>query len=552
MTSPTPETPAIDRQRYRVILIFFARMIGHLAWWDLVFVRIPLIGDRARQNRPQRYRLLARRFRALAVAMGGVMIKLGQFLSSRVDVLPQEITDELRGLQDEVPPEPPARIFAVLREDLGDLEKRFAAVDQEPVAAASLGQVHRAWLLPTDAHSERGEPVVVKIRRPGIEKLVATDLAALHIVARWFMRYRPIRKRADVPALMREFAHTLEEELDYTSEADNAERFAAMYAGSAVVYIPRVHREHSTARVIVLEDVTAIKIVDMAGMVEAGIDTKEVAGVLLEAYFGQIFKEGFFHADPHPGNLFVRPYPDGTYDPEKVKSRPFRLIFVDFGMVGRVPELMGENLRKLLASVSRRDARALTESYQDLGFFLPEADLDRITEVQGIMLDRIWGRKLLDLAQPDPREVQELSREFRDLLYDFPFQVPQDFIYLGRAIGMVSGLVTQLNPEINPWYYLEKFGRQIISEQPGREITWQTAVEAIRPYLETPDQVRRVLKMLENGRLKVQTVSDKESNRRLEKRLNQLSWSILGAAGILSSTLLYLNRKRENDNGGKD
>ena len=550
MTSVVQDS-VIDRQRYRTILTFFARVIAHFIWWDLIFAHIPFIGAQARQTRPRRYRMLARRFRRLAVTMGGVMIKLGQFLSARVDVLPPEITDELKGLQDEVPPEPPERIFAILNEDLGDLSQRFATVEQQPLAAASLGQAHRAWLLPEDDASERGAPVVVKIRRPGIENLVATDLAALRIVARWFMRYRPIRKRADAPALMEEFAHTLEEELDYNSEADNAERFAAMYTGSDNVYIPAIYREHSTERVIVLEDVTAIKIVDMEGMAAADIDAKEVASVMLETYFGQIFKEGFFHADPHPGNLFVRPYPDELWDREEREKRPFWLIFVDFGMVGRVPELMGENLRKMLVSVSRRDARALTDAYQDLGFFLPDADLDRITEVQTIMLDRIWGRKLLDLAQPDPREVQELSREFRDLLYDFPFQVPQDFIYLGRAIGMISGLVSQLDPEINPWYYLEKFGRELISEQPLREITWQTAIDAIRPYLETPDQVRRVLKMLENGRLKVQTIDDKESTRRLDKRLNQLSWSILGAAGILSSTLLYLNRKDKKDQNQK-
>ncbi|MBE2223477.1 MAG: AarF/ABC1/UbiB kinase family protein, partial [Anaerolineae bacterium] len=487
------QNPVIDKQRYRAILTFFARVIAHFIWWDLIFARLPLLGAQARLTRPRRYRLLARRFRVLAVLMGGVMIKLGQFLSTRVDVLPQEITDELKDLQDEVPPELPERIFAVLNEDLGDLTERFSHIEQRPLAAASLGQAHRAWLLPADDTSERGAPVVVKIRRPDIETLVATDLAALQIVARWFMRYPPIRKRADVPALMDEFARTLEEELDYVSEADNAERFAAMYADSPNVYIPMVYREHSSERVIVLEDVTAIKIVDMASMIAADIDTKEVASVLLETYFGQIFKEGFFHADPHPGNLFVRPYPDELWDKEVAEKRPFWLIFVDFGMVGRVPELMGENLRKLLVSVSKRDSRALTDTYQDLGFLLPEADLDRITEVQTILLDRIWGRKLLDLAQPDPREMQELSREFRDLLYDFPFQVPQDFIYLGRAIGMVSGLVSQLNPEINPWYYLEKFGRELISEQPVRDITWQTAVEAIRPYLETPDQVRRVL-----------------------------------------------------------
>lgn len=545
----------IDRQRYRLILIFFARVIAHFIWWDVVFARLPFVGEQTRRTRPQRYRLLARRFRGLAVMMGGVMIKLGQFLSVRVDVLPPEITDELKGLQDEVPPEQPERIFSVLRADLGDLEQRFAEVEQTPLAAASLGQAHRAWLLPDDqrdtavspTHIPHGEPVIIKIRRPNIENTVATDLAALRIVARWFMRYRPIRKRANVPALMEEFSTTLWEELDYLSEADNAARFADMYANSKTVYIPKVYRQHSTARVIVLEDVTAVKITDIDGMKEAGVSPADVASILLEAYFQQIFKEGFFHADPHPGNLFVRPYTDDEWRPTDAKEkRPFRLTFVDFGMVGNVPELMGENLRRVLVSVTRRDAYELTAAAKALGFFLPNADLDRITEALRLLLDRLWGRKLLELAQPDPREIAEISREFRDVLFDFPFQVPKDFIYLGRAVGMVSGLVSQLNPEINPWYYFEKFGEQVIREQSAREFTWQGMLEVLRPYLETPDQVRRVLSMVENGRLRVHSVRDNESNRRLEKRLGQLSWSLLGSAGMVSATLLYLNRKNNS------
>ena len=160
MTSVVQKPSASDNQRSRIILTFFARAIANFIWWDLIFARIPLIGARSRQTRPQRYRQLARRFRRLAVNMGGVMIKLGQFLSARVDVLPLEITDELKGLQDEVPPELPARIFAVLNEDLGDLSLRFATIEQQPLAAASLGQVHRAWLLPEVEGAERGAPVV--------------------------------------------------------------------------------------------------------------------------------------------------------------------------------------------------------------------------------------------------------------------------------------------------------------------------------------------------------------------------------------------------------
>ena len=159
----------------------------------------------------------------------------------------------------------------------------------------------------------------------------------------------------------------------------------------------------------------------------------------------------------------------------------------------------------------------------------------------------------LELAQPDPKELQELTREFRDLLFDFPFQIPQDFIYLGRALGIVSGLISQLNPEINPWYKIEKYGQQLFTgATPLRDITRESLLELIRPYLSTPGRIRRVVETVENGRLRVQSVPSRESQQqleRLEKRLGQLSWSILGAAGFLSATILYVNRKTPDQKG---
>ncbi len=545
-----------DNGRYLRILTFFGRVILHVVWWDLLMARIPLVGNRIRSTRPTRFRNWARKFRALAVEMGGVMIKLGQFLSARVDVLPPEITEELLGLQDEVPAEDPALMLAVAEAELGPLNQRFAHIEETPLAAASLGQAHRAWLLPNNGASDRGEAVVIKVQRPNIENIVRTDLDALRIVARWIMRYRPIGRRANVPALMEEFAETLWEELDYVSEADNAERFARMYANDEQVYIPAVYRRHSTGRVIVLENVESIKITDMEGMMAAHIDPKAVSEVLLTTYYTQVFKEGFFHADPHPGNLFVRPREDIPWEPRlgadgnPIWGRPFWLIFVDFGMVGRVPDLVGDNLSKLLISVTTKDAEQLTEAYKNLGFFLPGADLERISEAQAVVLDRIYGRNLMELARPDPDEVQELGEEFRDLLFDFPFQVPQDFIYLGRAIGMVSGLVSQLDDQINPWYFIEKFGRDLIRGQSVKPFTLETAVELIKPYLSTPGRIRRIIQDAEKGKLRVQSVPDRETIRRqerLEKKISQLSWSILGAAGIVSATILWLQRKRDED-----
>jgi predicted unusual protein kinase regulating ubiquinone biosynthesis (AarF/ABC1/UbiB family) len=543
---PAAQTSVWQNGRYRRILLFFGTVLLHVLWWDLLLGRLPLLKQWPQASRPRRYRYWSRRFRQLAVEMGGVMIKLGQFLSARVDVLPVEITEELKGLQDEVPAEDSTRMFAVLRQELGNLDDHFAHVEERPLAAASLGQAHRAWLQPTTPGATLGEPVVVKIQRPGIERLVQTDLSALSVVARWVMGYGPIRRRANVPQLLEEFAKTLWEELDYEAEASNADRFAEMYANDGRVYIPAVYRQHSTRRVIVLEDVEAIKITDVAGMKEANISPQEVAEALLDAYFRQVFRENFFHADPHPGNLFVRPRTDLPWQPEQ-GPRPFWLIFVDFGMVGRVPNLVGQNLRRVIISVVQRDAEQLTAAYDDLGFFLPGADLERIAEAQTAVLDRIWGRNLLDLASPDPKEMQELGQEFRDLLFEFPFQVPQDFIYLGRAMGMISGLVSQLDPEINPWYQLERYGEALLASEVSEEFSVETLLALIRPYLDTPHQVHQVVEQALSGRLRVRTEYDRETMRRLirlEKRLQQLNWSILGAAGLISATLLYLLRKR--------
>ncbi|MEZ4510504.1 MAG: AarF/UbiB family protein [Chloroflexota bacterium] len=529
--------------RYRRILIFFGGIILHVIWWDLLIRRLPLLGEYVLASRPVRWRRWAGRFRHLAVEMGGVMIKLGQFLSARVDVLPPEITEELQGLQDEVPPVPSWVIFETLHMELGDLSARFTHVDEQPIAAASLGQAHRGQLLPTD-EGEPGESVVIKVQRPHIEEIVEVDLAALRVVARWIMRYRPIGRRADVPALLEEFAITLHEELDYGQEIENAARFAAMFADDDGIYAPRIYREHCTDRVIVLEDVEAIKITDVARITAVNIDPAAVANRVLDAYFRQIFRERFFHADPHPGNLFIRPRDDAAWDPE-TETCPFVLIFIDFGMMGRVPNFVGNNLSKLLVSVTQKDAQKLTEAYRDLGFFLPGADLERITEAQAVLLERIWGRKLLDLARPDPQEVQELGKEFRDILFDFPFQIPQDFIYLGRALGMVSGLVSLLDPDINPWYQIEKFGMELLKEQ-MTEAPREALREAIRPYLDLPGRIQRLVTAAENGRLQLQT-NDKELHRRLErveKRLVQINWSILAAASVVSATLLF-NRKQE-------
>lgn len=535
-----------DQRRYRRILFFFATLIAQLLVIDILLGRLPLLGRWVKQSRPVRLRRMARRFRGVAVAMGGVLIKLGQFLSARVDVLPPEITEELAGLQDEVPPVPFAEIEAVLRQELGDLTARFAEFASTPLAAASLGQVYRAKLRAESSHTDQSpisnsqfQAVVVKVQRPEIERVVRTDLDALRVVARWVMRYGPIRRRANVPALMEEFARTLWQELDYQAEASHAARFAAIFAEEGDVIVPRVYQEHSTARVLTLENVAGLRINDVAGMQAAGIDPTAVAVRLLDIYFKQVFQAGFFHADPHPGNIFVRPrpLPSGATGPT-----PFEIAFVDFGMMGNIQAVMGENLRQLLLSITRRDARALTQIYNNMGFFLPGADLERIAEAQEKMLGRLWGRSLQEMARPNPAEIRELSLEFKDLLRHFPFQIPQDFIYLGRAIGMLSGLTSQLHPDVNLWTQMEAYALKIVGDERVRGLAPELLWNELRAFLSLPLQVRRLVEMAEQGKLQVQLVEATDTTRRLERlerRVGRLDSTIITSTLLITGALLY-------------
>lgn len=543
--------PVSDRRRYRRILWFFARIIGHLIVFDIMLGRLPFLHQRIQASRPARLRGMARRFRALAVSMGGVLIKLGQFLSARVDVLPADITEELAGLQDEVPPVPFPAIAAVLDQELGDWHTYFADFEQKPLAAASLGQAHRARLRlaapPITSDTGRISPVgttihvVVKVQRPGIDDVVRTDLAALRVVARWAMRYKPIRRRANVPSLMEEFARTLWDELDYRAEAANAERFAQIFADEVDIAVPKVYHAYSTGRVLTLENVEGLRIDDVAAMRTVGISPTAVAERLLDVYFRQVFQEGFFHADPHPGNIFVRLRPRPVDAPADAPT-PFQITFIDFGMMGNIQSLMGENLRRVLLAVTKRDTRTLTQIYQDMGFFLPGADLDRITEAQDAVLGRIWGRSLQDLARPSPAEVKELGNEFKDLLRAFPFQVPQDFIYLGRAVGMLSGLTSQLHPDVNLWTQMEKYAFEIVGSQQANLFDPKLIINELRSLLGLPGQVRQVIGLAAAGKLQIHTVEDAGTARRLtrlERRVNRLNYTIFASAALLTGALLY-------------
>jgi predicted unusual protein kinase regulating ubiquinone biosynthesis (AarF/ABC1/UbiB family) len=528
------QTPRF-RSRYWRIIVFFGGVILRFIWWELILARLGL-RKWVRSTRPERFRSEAARFRALAIHMGGVMIKVGQFLSSRLDVLPPEVTEELSGLQDEVPAESYAAIRQLAESELGaSLLEKFESFDESPLAAASLGQVHRARLRPGNEAQEFRE-VVVKVQRPSIESIVNVDLSALNRVGKWLMPYRPIREHADVPALLREFSSTVREEIDYVHEAGNAGKFFEMFKDDPDVHVPRVVQNLSTRRVLTLEDVYAVKITDYAGITAAGIDRGEVARRLFDTYLKQIFEDGFVHADPHPGNLFITPLgADGD------SARKWRLTFVDFGMTARVPEGVRDSLREMLIGVGTKDSARVVRSYQQLGMLLPGADLKLVEQAEAQVFDRFWGMSMSELRKTNRDELRKFAHQYRDLIFSMPFQVPQNLIMLGRTMAILSGMCTGLDPDFNLWNQIAPYARKLIEQEAtkGLDYWFEQIGEVLQTLLAIPSQTSRVLAQTEAGALVVQVPQVGRDVRALTRSVDRLTTGVVFASLLLGGVFLY-------------
>ena len=522
------------RARYRRILRFASWYLA-VTWWFELF--LPRIGLRvvAERTRAARMRRFARGFHVLAVDLGGLMIKVGQYMSSRLDVLPPEITKELEGLQDEVPPVPFAQIRAFAETELGaPLDRVFSEVAESPVAAASLGQAHRASLGSVDAADTGLHAVVLKVQRPGIDAIVDIDLAALRRVGGWLSHVRLVSNRVDAPALVEEFAQTSLEEIDYLHEASNLERFAADFAGDDRVAVPAVVWERTTRRVLTLEDVTAIKITDVGALAAAGIDPAEVAPVFAEVMFDQLFTNGFFHADPHPGNIFVTPV-EGAAD-----GRGWKLTFIDFGMMGEVPASTRSGLRKLLIAAASRDGRGLVTAMNDVGVLLSTADTAELERAMTALFARFGGMGFAELREVDPREFRVFAAQFGEVVRSLPFQLPENFLLVIRAMTLTSGVASALDPSFNLWDSVEPYAAQLIRDERGNlaQDLGRQALDIAAVTLRLPRRIDEVVTRLEDGSLSVNSPRLERQVARIERTARRLVSALLFGALLVAGAIL--------------
>ena len=308
------------------------------------------------------------------------------------------------------------------------------------------------------------------------------------------------------------------------------------FAGRKRVHVPRVVWSTTTKRVLTLENVYAIKITDYDAITSAGIDRSDVAKVLFDTYLKQIFEDGFFHADPHPGNLFVTPVPAT----ENGKAN-WRLTFVDFGMVGSVPDDLRDGLRELLIGVGTRNAARVVESYRTLGVLLPGADLKSLEQAEAQLFDRFWGMSMSELRKVNHGEMRQFAMQFRELMYEMPFQLPHNLLLLGRTMAILSGMCTGLDPNFNLWGQLSPYAQKLVAEEgiSNWEIWLDEIGDLVKELVGLPAQTGRVLTRLERGELNVNTPQVNRQIYHLESAVNRLTGSVVFAAFLFGGVLLY-------------
>ncbi|CAN5197336.1 hypothetical protein BH20ACI2_BH20ACI2_20950 [soil metagenome] len=377
------------------------------------------------------------------IELGPTFIKIGQSMGTRADLLPLPFVKELGTLVDSVPPFPNDVAFARIEHELGlKIKDVYAEFDLEPVAAASLGQVYRARL-----HS--GEEVAVKVQRPNLEATIAGDMVILKKVADFAERFPHLSENADWAGMLREFDSTIHEEMDYIAEGHNAERFRENFKSWSNIHVPKIYWNATTSKVMTMEFIHGTKVTDLEEQKRLNVSSAKVNRLLIKTYLKQLLEDGFFHADPHPGNLLVMP--DG------------RLAFFDFGMVGRItPELQAKMIDAFFHVVGK-DPGGIAQDLIDLDFLKPGTSPKVVRPVVEKMFAFHFNLKLKDI------NFKELTYDLADVMYDYPFRLPSNFTYIMRALMTLEGIGIVTDPEFNFFETAKPYAKEFMLRREGKD-----------------------------------------------------------------------------------
>jgi ubiquinone biosynthesis protein len=456
------------------------------------------------------------RIRLFLEELGPTFVKIGQVASTRYDVLPADIISELENLQDQAPPFSYETVQKIIEDELGhpiaDLFKEFNA---NPLAAASIGQVHYAVL-------DTGEPVAIKIQRPNMKGTIETDLEILQDLALLAEQRLDWAAHYQIRDIVDELAKSLLEELDYSIEGRNSEKIANQFKNDSGIVIPKVYWEYTTKKVLTMEYVEGIKLNEAEKLKEAGNNPKELAKNVVNSILKQILVEGYFHGDPHPGNVLALPGDE--------------IVFLDFGMVGRLSSEMKNNLASLVIALMRKKTDDVVKSIMNMGI-VPEnidvsilrADVDRLYE------------KYYDVALSTTSLAQVIGDLFT-VAYQHHIRIPSDLTLLGKTLLTMEGMVVKLDPEISILKVAEPFGKRLLMERYGPKHVagnvWDQLVEMGGLVNDLPKTLNEISLLLKKGKVK-QEISFPDSDKVLNK-LNRISNRIAFSISLLSFSIVFM------------
>ncbi len=378
------------------------------------------------------------------IELGPTFIKIGQSLGTRADLLPLPFVKALGELQDNVPKFSNEIAFARIEKELGrKINQVYAEFDVEPIAAASLGQVYRAKLF-------TGEEVAVKVQRPNLTATIKGDIEILRKVTKFAERFPSLNENADWAGMLREFDETIHEEMDYSAEGKNAERFDENFKEWTNVHVPKIYWNATTEKVLTMEFIHGTKVTSLEELKARNVSPEKVNRLLIRTYLKQLLEDGFFHADPHPGNLLVMP--DG------------RLAFFDFGMVGRISSQLQAKMIDAFLHVVAKDAAGIADDLIELGFLKPGADETKIKEVVIKMFALHLDLKLKDV------KFKELTYDLADVMYDYPFRLPSNFTYIMRALMTLEGIGIITDPEFNFFETAKPYAKEFMFKREGKDL----------------------------------------------------------------------------------